>query len=94
MVWEIAVILMEQATIISHYRQQETTSKDPAEYFRFVWELRIVFNKELTKIEDVRMGITKVLFAHETAAHVRGALLASLRELLFPDCLMVEIDRS
>ena len=91
MVWEIAVILMEEKTIISHYRRQETTSKNDDEYWRFLWELRLVFNKELTQLQELTMGITDIEYQPNTKQEIRDKLESTLQSLLFPECVIQEL---
>ncbi|KAL7713783.1 Ras guanine nucleotide exchange factor glfB-like C-terminal domain-containing protein [Entamoeba marina] len=94
MVWEIAVILEENRTIISHYRRQETTSKNSTDYFRFLWELRLIFNKELTQLQELKMGITDIEFISETSERVRENVTSTLDSLMFPDCNISDLDSS
>ena len=94
MVWEIAVILEENRTIISHYRRQETTSKVPSDYFRFLWELRLVFNKELTQLQDLSMYVIEVEFAEVTSEDVRENVKSTLKELMCADPVIKEMDDS
>ncbi|KAL7713366.1 hypothetical protein QTN25_009031 [Entamoeba marina] len=92
MVWEIAVIISEGKTVISHYRRQETTSKNANEYFRFLWELRMTFNRELNQIEGLVMGISDIEFNEETTDAIRDKVTASLSDLMLPDCYVGDID--
>ena len=92
MVWEIAVIINGDKPIISHYRRQEATSKNPSDYFRFVWELRIVFNKELTTLQELSMGITDIEFNEDTSDSVRDRVTSALQSLMLPDCFVGDID--
>lgn len=92
MVWEIAVILEEDRTIVSHYRRQETTSKNPEEYFRFLWELRMVFNKEMTQLQELKMGINDIEFNQATTPAVRERVDTTLESLKFDDCRIEDME--
>ena len=94
MVWEIAVILDGEQTIISHYRRQETTSKNPEEYFRFLWEIRMIFNKDMTQLQELKMGINEIEFLPETAVSVREKVDTTLEELKFEDCVVQDLEES
>ncbi|BFU18384.1 hypothetical protein EHI8A_017090 [Entamoeba histolytica HM-1:IMSS-B] len=85
MFWEVACIL-QQKTYLIHYRKQETTSKNPEEYFRFLWELRLVFNSNLTQLEEVTMGISCIEFKPETTEAIRTSVLNTLKSIQFTDC--------
>ncbi|ELP85115.1 hypothetical protein EIN_080870 [Entamoeba invadens IP1] len=92
MVWEIAVILDEDRTIISHYRRQETTSKNGEEYFRFLWELRLLFNKEMTQLQDLQMGINVIEFSPQTNQATREKVETILDSLKFEECAISDIE--
>ncbi|EDR26215.1 hypothetical protein EDI_076310 [Entamoeba dispar SAW760] len=94
MVWEIAVILDGDKTIISHYRRQETTSKNSEEYFRFLWELRLVFNKEMTQLQELKMGINDIEFNPNTISSVREKVESTLESLKFEDCVVSDLEDS
>ncbi|EMD48540.1 Hypothetical protein EHI5A_231270 [Entamoeba histolytica KU27] len=94
MVWEIAVILDGDKTIISHYRRQETTSKNSEEYFRFLWELRLVFNKEMTQLQELKMGINDIEFNPNTISSVRERVESTLESLKFEDCVVSDLEDS
>ncbi|ELP94105.1 hypothetical protein EIN_184720 [Entamoeba invadens IP1] len=92
MLWEVAVIITEDKTIISHYRRQETSSKNPNEYFRFLWELRMTFSRDLTQLEGLVMGVTEIEFNPETTDSVRDKISNALESLKLPDCFVGDID--
>ncbi|BFU23649.1 hypothetical protein EHI8A_106900 [Entamoeba histolytica HM-1:IMSS-B] len=92
MVWEVAVIIMEDKTIISHYRRQETSSKKPEEYFRFLWELRMVFNRDLTQLESLVMGVTEIEFDDITLDSVRDKVSSALEPMKSQDCFIGNMD--
>lgn len=85
MFWEIACILQSRTYLI-HYRKQEAASKKKEEYFRFLWELRLVFTKDMLNLDEITMGISTIEFNPETTQGVRDKVLTTLKSLMFADC--------
>ena len=90
MFWEVACILQERAYLI-HYRKQEATSKNPEEYFQFMWELRLVFTKDLMNLEEVSMGISSLMFKKESSQQIREKVQTTLKSILFDDFKIKEL---
>ncbi|KAL7714194.1 Ras guanine nucleotide exchange factor glfB-like C-terminal domain-containing protein [Entamoeba marina] len=86
MFWEVAVILVSDRIYLIHYRKQETTSKKADEYFRFLWELRLVFSMDMTHLEEVMMGVSCIEFNPETKDEVKENVTSTLKPILFSDC--------
>ncbi|KAL7719322.1 Ras guanine nucleotide exchange factor glfB-like C-terminal domain-containing protein [Entamoeba marina] len=86
MFWEVAVILVADKIYLIHYRKQETTSKKEDEYFRFLWELRLVFSMDMTHLEEVMMGVSCIEFNPQTKDDIKENVTSTLKPILFSDC--------
>ena len=93
MFWEVACILQERTYLI-HYRKQETTSKKPEEYFQFMWELRLVFSKDLMSLEEVSMGISSLMFKKESSQEIKEKVQSTLKSILFDDYKIKEVNEN
>ncbi|ELP91396.1 hypothetical protein EIN_154730 [Entamoeba invadens IP1] len=93
MFWEIVIVFQDKAYVI-HYRKQESISKKPEEYFRFEWELRLVFNNELTQFSEVGMGVSTIEFDPLTKQETRKLVLETLKPICFADFTVTDIDKN
>ena len=92
MFWEVACIQQNNRVYIIHYKKQEATSTNPQEYFKFMWEFRLIFNETLTECEDTSMGISSIEFGKECTAEIKEEVKKGLSSLQYNDCKITVLD--
>jgi len=76
--WMIKVELVDSDTVIvSHCKkQQHMDPRKEEEYFEFIWELEMIFNRDVSSLNQVTLSILSLTFGEKTRQDKKDEYLA------------------
>eukprot|EP01117_Protostelium_nocturnum_P002849 TRINITY_DN1376_c0_g1_i1.p1 TRINITY_DN1376_c0_g1~~TRINITY_DN1376_c0_g1_i1.p1 ORF type:complete len:440 (+),score=133.17 TRINITY_DN1376_c0_g1_i1:78-1397(+) len=73
--WSIMVTFTQNIVSVVHRRREQSLATAPAdEHYWFEWELRMVFDREVRKLESSSLRITDLVFMENTNAKTKEAI--------------------
>jgi len=60
--WRINIYITPDKVCVTHLKRERSFEDDPADYFEFEWSLVLVFDGNVTKMQEVHLHIDELLF--------------------------------
>jgi len=85
--WRIEVqIAMDSVTVV-HIRREQSFNTPPEMTFEFVWECRIVFDKEVTRMDEVKVRIIELAFGERVSPENNSRIRNEMKRFITNDCV-------
>lgn len=85
--WRIEVIVSLDTVTVVHIRREQSFNTPPEMTFEFVWECRIVFNKEVTRMDEVKVRIIELAFGEKVSPDNNNKIRNEMKRFLTEDCV-------
>jgi len=84
--WRIEIHIDPDTLSISHLKRERSFEDDSADYFEFEWSLKLIFDRQLTRVLDVFLFIDDIAFGDKMdkskRQKIRDVMSAFLRTKL------------
>jgi hypothetical protein len=85
--WRIEVIIAPDIVTVVHIRREQSFNTPPEMTFEFVWECRIVFNKDVTSMNEVKVRIIELAFGEKVTPENSSKIRNEMKRFLTEDCV-------
>lgn len=89
--WRIEVIIGIDTVTVVHIRREQSFNTPPEMTFEFVWECRILFNKAVTNMEEVKVRIKELAFGEKVTLENRDKITNEMKRFLADDCVFTTL---
>lgn len=89
--WRIEVIIGIDTVTVVHIRREQSFNTPPEKTFEFVWECRIVFNKDVTSINEVKIRIIELAFNEKVTPDTNLYIRNEMKRFIDDECVFTTL---